>query len=219
VAQGVEDYMKSVPTVTSLRTQAEHVRGMRDAVQADLATTLAKITELEAEEELLALVGGLFRVLIDQEVADGVKAVEKLQTEGLQAVFDDQDLEVRANIQVQRGKVAVDLVTVQRTPSGDVIEGVSTDAFGGSVLTVQSVLLRIIVMIRRGLRPLLLLDETLPAFDQNYITNMGSFLSELCKRLGIDILMVTHNPALFDAADHSYRILRKDGNVRFEKVR
>jgi len=184
-----------------------------------LQTTRKQVRDLEGEEELLDAVCALFRLLIDQEVTEGVAAVEQLQTEGLQAVFTDQDLSVKARIDESRGKVTVDLVTSQKTASGAVIEGLATNGFGGSVVTVQSVLLRVIIMLRRGLRPLLLLDETLPAFDPNYIANMGNFLSALCARLGIDILMVTHNPALVDAADHAYRIVRKDGASWFEKVR
>jgi hypothetical protein len=209
----------ALPDITSLRSNTAKAEGRRDAIAASLASVTAEIGSLEDDEELLTLVSALFRNLIDQEVTEGVKAVEHLQTEGLQAVFDDQDISVKAAIEESRGKVSVELVTVQKKDNGDVIEGVARDDFGGSVLTVQSVLLRVIIMLRRGHRPLLLLDESLPAFDANYIANMGNFLSELCSRLDIDILMVTHNPALFDSADRSYRIVRRGGESKFERVR
>lgn len=209
-----------MPTsISTLRSRVDQVRGRRDALKTSLQAVETEIGKLEDEEEILLMVSSLFRNLIDLEVTEGVKAVEVLQTEGLQAVFDDQDLSVKAAIEESRGKISVELTTIQKKPNGDIIEGVARDDFGGSVLTVQSVLLRVIIMLRRGLRPLLLLDESLPAFDAQYITNMGNFLSELCKRLGIDILMVTHNPALFDAADRSYRIVRKASGSHFERVR
>lgn len=208
-----------IPAVSHLRSRVDQAKGRRDAVRRSLVAVESEITRLEDDEAVLLLVSALFRQLIDREVAEGVKAVEHLQTEGLQAVFDDQDISVNAHIDESRGKVSVELMTLQKKPNGDIIKGLARDDFGGSVLTVQSVLLRVIIMIRRGLRPLLLLDETLPAFDANYISNMGSFLSELCARLGIDVLMVTHNPALFDAADRSYRIVRKGGESTFERVR
>lgn len=211
--------MIAVPSIDHLQAQVAQAQGRKAAVQTALEGVTAEIEQLEDEEELLTLVAALFRKLIDHEVTEGVKAVERLQSEGLQAVFDDQDISVKANIDESRGKVSVELVTVQQKPNGDIIEGLAKDDFGGSVLTVQSVLLRVIIMLRRGLRPLLLLDESLTAFDSNYISNMGSFLSELCRKLEIDILMVTHNPALFDAADRSYRIVRKGGESKFERVR
>jgi len=194
--------------------------GLRDGVASRLKTVESDITTLENEEALLDLVAGLLRQLIDQEVTVGVEAVEKLQTEGLQTVFDDQDLRVKANVDVQRGKVTVDLVTSQTHPGGAEVEpSMSNDAFGGAVSTVQSILLRVIIILRRGLRPVLLLDESLPAFDGNYVSNMGRFLSVLCARLGLDILLVTHNPALVEAADQAYRIIKKNGAAKFEVVR
>jgi len=211
--------MQALPTVTELRSRLDRAIGLRDGVASRLKTVEVDIGNLENEEALLDLVAGLLRQLIDQEVTVGVQAVEKLQSEGLQTVFDDQDLSVKANVEVQRGKVSVDLVTVQKHPNGDEVEGLSNDAFGGAVATVQSILLRVIIILRRGLRPVLLLDESLPAFDGNYVSNMGRFLSILCERLNLDILLVTHNPALVEAADNAYRIVKKNGAAKFEVVR
>lgn len=209
----------SLPSVSPLRAKAEQARGQRDGVAAQLRKAQEDIKRLENEVTLTDLAGELLRKIIDQEVTLGVKAVERLQTEGLQAVFPDQNLQVKAVIDVQRGKVSVDLVTVQARSDGTVIEGESVDSFGGAVATLQSVLLRVIIVLRRGLRPLLVLDETLPALDGNYVNNVGTFLKLLCQRLKIDVLLVTHNPALVEAADHAYRIVRKDGVARFEETR
>lgn len=211
--------MRAIPTTEHLRLRAERLIGERDAAQRRLTATQKDIKRLTNEGELLDIVQGVLRTLIDKEVTTGVQAVERLLTEGLQAVFNDQDLAVRAEVVTQRGKVAVNLVTVQKHPDGTTVEGVSSDAFGGAVTTVESVLLRIIVMMRRGLRPFLLLDETLPAFDANYVANMGQFLALICDRLHIDILLVTHNQALVDAAHKAYRIVRGKDGARFEVIR
>lgn len=211
--------MRAVPAIDHLRSHADRLLGERGAALRRLEGTKKDIKRLTNEGELLDLVQGILRKLIDKEVTTGVQAVERLLTEGLQAVFTDQDLSVRAEVTTQRGKVAVNLLTVQKQPDGSVVEGVSSDAFGGAVSTVESVLLRIIVMKRRDLRPFLLLDETLPAFDSNYVTNMGQFLALVCDRLGIDILLVTHNQALVDAAHKAYRIVRGKDGAKFEVIR
>lgn len=195
------------------------VRGRRAAAVARLDRLAADITRLEGEEEVSDLSAGVIRTLIDDEVTLSVKAVEDLLTDGLRAVFDDQDISVRAEVEVQRGKVSVDMVTVQRHADGSVVEGLSRDAFGGAVTTVQSVLLRTIVIVRRGMRPVLFLDESLPAFDANYVGNMGAFLRSLCAKLGLDILLVSHNPAMVEAADWSYRIVKSDGRATFRRIR
>lgn len=192
--------------------------GRREALQEQILTTKQSITELSNEIETLDSVGVVFRQLLDDEVASSVKAVEELLSEALQAVFTDQSLRVRANISVQRGKVSVELLTIQDHGGGLIIEGQSSEGFGGAVTTVQSIILRILVCLKRGMRPFLLLDESLPAFDSNYVHNMGNFLSSLCTRLGIDILLVTHNQHLVDASDKAFVIDKKKGKATFSKV-
>lgn len=208
-----------IPSPSNLRTSLERIKALRDAKVSDLNKVTTDIKRLEGEGVLLVGVETFLRQLIDQEVTHGVQAVEQLQTEGLQAVFNDQDIKVKSNIEVQRGKVSVELVTVQTQPNGTEVEGLSNDAFGGSVTTVQSVLLRLIIMTRWGLRPILLLDESLPAIDPKYAVNMGNFLSVLCKRLNMDILVVSHDPTMVEAADKAYRITKTNGHAKFETVR
>ena len=210
--------LPEIPQIQPFQSKLDRVVGMRESVQRRLEDTRNEIGQLENQEESLEMVANIFRQLIDNEITEGVQAVEKLLSEGLASVFDDQELWVDANVEVQRGKVSVDLITKQKQPDGTVIEGSSNDAFGGAVMTVQSVLLRIIVLLRRDMRPLLLLDESLPAFDAHYVTNMGRFLSLLCKRVGMDILLVSHNPALVEAADKAYTIQIKDGASIFKEV-
>ena len=202
----------------SLCRDVDRTEALRDAAVRSLSVVERQVSSLEVEGEVLSRVADLFRTLIDREVVDNAKAVEALLTEGLQAIFDDLDLSVRTEIDVQRGKVAVDLLTVQKQEDGTVTEGSSTDAYGGSVSTVQSVLLRIVVLNRRGLRPLLLLDESLGAVAEHYVPRVGQFLSVLAERMGLDVLAVSHNPALVEAASTAYRIQKKDGEATFRKI-
>lgn len=211
--------MTVVPSTSALRSKLDRVLGLRRGIQEELRTAEVRVVLLEREEVVLGLVAELLRQFIDREVNIGVQAVQDLQTEGLQAVFDDQDIRARAEVEIQRGKVSVNLVTVQTRPEGGLIEGEGMDAFGGALVTLQSVLLRIIIILRRGLRPLLVLDESLPAIEGGYLLNMGRFLSVLCAKLGMDILVVTHNPLLVDAADRAYRISLQDGVARFSLLR
>jgi ABC-type glutathione transport system ATPase component len=216
--------MRSLPSsqVVAVRSRLDRVLGRRDELRARLARSQAEVARLEAEEEVADLASGVIRTLIDNEVSASVKAVEELLTEGLQVVFDDQDLSVRADVDVQRGKVSVDFVTVQKHPNGTVTEGLSRESNGGAVTTVQSILLRIIVAKRRGLRSVIFMDETLPAFDSKYVVNMAAFVKTLCERLGVDILLVCHHqPAMEEAADTAYRIHvnKADGAATFRRVR
>lgn len=207
-----------IQNLRELSADLTRAQTLRDAVAQNLRDAETRVLLLEGELELLSRVGDLFRILIDREVIDNAQTAQALLTEGLQAVFDDLDLAVRSEVDIQRGKVSVDLITVQRHPHGVITEGSTTEAYGGSVSTVQSVLLRVVVLTRRGLRPLLLLDESLGAVAERYVPRVGQFLNLLASRLGLDILAVSHNPAIVEAANQSYRISKKDGEATFRRL-
>jgi len=208
-----------VPNTQPLRSKADKALGRRGSVQSRIDETQAKIAALTELEVKLERVSELFKLLIDREITNNVKAVEQLLTEGLRAVFDDQDLWVQAEVEAKHGKVHVELVTYQRQPDGNIVSGVSNEAFGGAVTTVQSVLLRLSVLLRRDQRPVIFLDESLPAINQAYIGNMAKFLQSLCSRLGVDILMVSHDPLLIEAAHKAYSIRKDDGQATFHLTR
>jgi len=211
--------LPELPDLTEVRAKANKALGSRDALDERIAENDKTIRELENEEELLNLVGTLIRRLIDGEVTDGVKAVEKLQTEGLQEIFNDQDLSVRAEVSESRGKVWVTLYTQRKLPDGTVVEGLADQSFGGSVLTMQSILMRVTVIFRREMRPILFLDETLAALEDKYLDRAALFLSNLCKQLNLDILLVTHNEALINAAEHAYVVSDDGGKAKFRKLK
>jgi len=205
--------------VRALRSDLSRVEGRRDAAHTRLQQAEREVARLTGEEQVLDRVADLFRVLIDREVVDNAKSAESLLTEGLKAVFDDMDLSVRSEVDVQRGKVSVDFYTVQTQPNGVKTEAASTDAYGGSVSVVQSVLLRVVVTLRRGMRPLLLLDESLGAVAEQYVPRVGQFLRLLSERVGMDILAVTHNPVLVETAHKAYRIRKDNGEATFTEIR
>lgn len=209
----------SYDTLERLTSDLQRVEALRDSAVKRASDAERRILFLDAEVATLDHVANFFRLLINREVVDNAVSAQNLLTEGLQVVFDDLDLSVRAQVEVQRGKVSVDLVTVQNQADGTVTEGGSTEAYGGSVSTVQSVLLRIVVLNRRGLRPLLLLDESLGAVAERYVPRVGHFLALLSDRLGVDILVVSHNPVIVEAAKTSYRISKTAGAAAFKKIR
>lgn len=206
-------------SLDQLVSDLQRVEALRDATSRRVNEVECRVLVLDGEIITLKHVADLFRLLIDREVVDNASTAEKLLSEGLQAVFDDLDLSVRAEVDVQRGKVSVDLITIEKQADGGVTEGACTESNGGSVSTVQSVLLRIVVLTRRGLRPLLLLDESLAAVAEQYVPRVGQFLAMLCGSLGVDILAVSHNPVIVEAARHSYRISKQGGEATFKKIR
>jgi ABC-type dipeptide/oligopeptide/nickel transport system ATPase subunit len=210
--------LPELPKLDSVQARANKALGLRDALDQQIEENQTEIKRLENEDELLELVASLIRQLIDGEVTDGVKAVEKLQSEGLQEIFYDQELSVRAEVSESRGKVSVSLLTQRKLKDGTVVEGIADQSFGGSVLTMQSILMRATVIFRRDMRPVLFLDETLAAVSNKYLDRAAKFLSKLCDRLDLDILLISHDEALINAAKHAYVVSDNGGKAKFRKL-
>jgi hypothetical protein len=210
----------ALPESSGLADRVNMLVGLREAVRTRHANLFQEICSLEADSDLFDMVSSLFRSLIDREIRDSVVAVERLQSEGLQTVFDDQNLSVEGIVEVLRGKVSVEMQTLDQKADGTIVRGVAGTSFGGAVTTLQSILMRITILVKRGLRPILLLDEALPAINHEYVVNTGRFLETVCKRMGLDILLVTHNTVLVDAGHNPYRIRKgKNGEAILSRVR
>lgn len=190
----------------------------RDSVDSRVSSTKVEIANLTRKVEVQDKIAETLRFLLNEEIHANLKAIESLLTEGLQTVFHDQNLRVRADVSESRGKVSVDLVTTHDNGDGVVIEGSPLDGFGGAVATVQSVLLRLTLILQRGLRPILFLDETLPALDGKYTMEMVRLLRALSRKLSVDILLVSHNPVVVDAADKAYRVNKIGSTASFEEI-
>ncbi len=207
-----------IPSLASLRSKAEQARGARSAIERSLSDIQQAIRRLAAEEEILELTSTLLKRLMDMEVTEAKEVVETLLTEGLQNVFTDQDLRVRADVHELRGKVSMNLVTVEKHGDGNITEGISDQSNGGAVTTVQSILMRVITSMQRELRPFLALDESLPAFDGHYVVEMMRFLTSLCDRLGFDMVLVTQNKTLTSYANVSYELKKSRGKAHVKRT-
>lgn len=198
--------------------QAIAVKTARDSAVRNLDSLNKEVQGLQLEDTLLLKVSELFRQMVDSELTDAVKLTEQLLTEGLQQVFPDQQLSVRSAVDILRGKVSVEFVVAHKHADGTVTEGVADQSFGGAVTTVLSVLLRVILIARRQLRGILLMDETLPAIENRYLPNLVAFLRALGDRMGVDMLVVTHNPQLVSQAPRAYRIKPTQNGAKLELV-
>lgn len=156
--------------------------------------------------------------LAEEEVKQGVSAYVSLLEEGLKAIFPEQDVGLNAEITKVRGKVSVKLKTTFKGQDGIEVEGDGLDSFGGAVATIQSLLLRISLILKRNLRPFLILDETFPAVDSSRSEILVSFLKVLCNRLDMDILCITHDSTIAEGADIGYKITPTKSGAKLKRI-
>jgi hypothetical protein len=201
-----------------IKTRLHTLKALKDAVENKINKLDKEIKDRDIEIFNMQSANLLLEKISEEEVEKGINTYIALLDEGLKAIFPEQEVGLKAEIDKVRGKVSVRLKTTFKGADGLEIESESLDAFGGAVATIQSLLLRVALILKRGLRPLLVLDETFAPVDENRIPLLVDFLKVLCNKLGMDILCVSHNSILTDNADIAYRIKPTANGAVFEKI-
>lgn len=128
--------------------------------------------------------------------------ITELTTEGLRVVFDDPEVRLEIRTLERRGVIEADLVLVRGTLATDPLESNG----GGLVADVAAVLRLVVVRMlqRRGIAPLLVLDEPFAALSAGHRAAMADTLEAVAASLGIQVLIVTHSDT--EARGRVYRV-------------
>jgi ABC-type thiamine transport system ATPase subunit len=135
----------------------------------------------------------------------------------LQTAFPEQKLACRLEASTKRGQQAIEVRLVHAT-TGGVVDAPILEAFGGGPASVISFLLRLLVVRRTKLAPVLLLDEAFAFVSAEYVEGVAKLLRELADKLGLTIVLVTHQPVFLEVAHVAYRISQDKGAAVFTPV-
>ena len=160
------------------------------------------VSQLQEQQALLTQTDLALTNLLAQTSAENLKAIEELVTSGLAAIFDDLALSFKFKVEQTRGQQSLEPVLV----TGG-LEGPILDSHGGGPASVVAVILRILTVHRLGLAPFIVLDESLSMLSENYVSNAAKFLVGLSQKLGLTILMVTHQQSFVAEATKAYEII------------
>jgi len=190
----------------TLEARVIRLTTLRDRVVSDIDSKQQEVSELGQMVEKLAKVLELYRHLLDSMVLKQVRSVENVVTEALREVFYDQNLSLESELSLKYGKVSVDFLFRQGN-AGDISShrGKPMENFGGGPASVTSLVLRVLTLLKTKRWPFIVMDESLGPVSDDYLEQASRFTQKIAKDLGVDLLLVTHKPALLEHADHSYR--------------
>lgn len=191
---------------------------MKDSSDKRISSLESEIAHQELSLLQIEEAHAILDLLAEEEVKQGVSAYINLLEEGLKAIFPEQEVGLEAEIVKLRGKVSVRLKTTFKGQDGLEVVGEGLDSFGGAVATIQSLLLRVSLILKRGLRPLLILDETFPAVDTYRSEILVDFLKVLCSRINMDILCITHDSTIAEGADIGYKMSPSKNGARIKRI-
>ncbi len=196
----------------SVVDRAQFLEGVYQGRKKQRESAKDTLTQLEKEKDILQKVEKVLKHLIDRLAKDDLSRMDKLVTYGLKTVFPDRNIRFRSQLDERGKKITVSLQTLYN-------DNVVDPSSKSSIQVIESFILRLICVLKLKRAPFLLLDEAFSALHADYIPNVSELINELATKLKMDILLVTQNPNLSEAAQNTYRISTRNTETRVEKIK
>jgi len=200
-------------TVRDLQRQTDQIDGFYKSFLQQKKDLTETVNSLKSDIDRDIKASIVIKSLLDFMVKDEVAKMASLITYGLKTIFDDQDLSFVPEITKKNDKINIEL----KTNNGGIEGGFK--AFGGSVAVIESFLLRILCMLKKKYARIMILDETFAAVGEEYIANTGKLIAELSKKIGLDVLLVTHQKEFQHNADNVFRVKESKNGLIMEKIK
>ena len=175
--------------------QADLQRRLADLV-ADLAAKKLRLENIVQAQALIQTTA--------QETQSQLKYhIQALVQNALDAVFPTTYV-FKVGFEPRRGQTEVDIYLDK---DGEPIDPM--DASGGGVVDVVTFALRVVAWSLSNTAPILILDEPMKWVSAGRRAVCGELLRAVSDRLGLQIIMVTHDPALVVQADRVFEVKQR----------
>lgn len=194
-------------TPQQIRYKLEQLKGQRQQLSKDIQTTSKRMSQLKQE----AVYAEDARAIIHEVAQTTQKELEyhisEIVTLALSAVFDNPYKMVLEFVQ-RRNRTEADILFEREKERIRPI-----DAAGGGAVDVAAFALRVAMwtLKRPRSRNTLILDEPLRFLSRDLMPRAAAMLSEVSKKLGLQIIMVSHSPELIEGADKYFEIEMRKG--------
>lgn len=193
--------------ISELRADLERRKGRAAQIESDLRDCKKRLRYSERDlrkheqaREIIKKVGLATQQQLEYHFSDIV-------TSAMEAVFPNP-YALSVKFVERRGKTECDLGFER---DGDVVDPIS--ATGGGAVDVASFALRVAAWSMRNprSRSLLILDEPFRYVSTNLQDKAGSMLKEISSKLGIQMILITHEEELESCADRIFEVQQRKG--------
>ncbi len=141
-----------------------------------------------------------------------VERIEDTVTAALQTVLADDSLRFEVEMREIGGRASAEWRVVSMYSDVEVSNN-PEDARGGGIVDIVSLALRLALLELSTPRPEgpVILDEPAKMVSAEYAENLAYFLKSYAQQTGRQFIVVTHNEALAQAGDVSYRVTQENG--------
>lgn len=166
----------------------------------DIEDTESYLISLKDEIKYHELASLCIQELVDMVSTNNINRIETLVNSALASIFYDQDIKFKIKQETKRNLNCYSFVTMK-----DGVEG-SIHSFGGGIMAVEAMVLKILFNLLSKRYPLLILDESLSFVSERYIEGTSKFIKELSEEFSLPIALVTHQQSFKENADNEILI-------------
>ena len=160
---------------------------------------IKELSDIKYSVDLHQKCSEIFKKWLEDSISQNIESMAQLITSGLKYIIEDQKLEFKIRQEYKNNRIHMKFVLEQDGAEGDPLS-----SFGGGAAVVISLILRLCIMQRMGMGNILILDESMVALANAYVPSAASFMRTLSEQMGVNILMVTHNPEFIQNAHVAY---------------
>lgn len=210
--------MTTIPAIefqlSEMRSRYNQGRGQLELLQRQYAEKEEALSQARHDLEIWHQVQILFAKSSEFAREQLKRRIEETVTAALQAVFMDDSLRFQVVMRTLGNQPAADWEVVSRYGDTEIANS-PEDARGGGIVDVVSIALRLAMMELSRPRPggPIILDEPGKMVSAEYAPNLAYFLKQYAGKTGRQVIMVTHNGALAEVADKSYRVIKDSDGV------
>src|SRR5882724_7193758 len=178
--------------VKNVSYQVEANKALLERTRKDLEECSNQMTSLELASTLLKTIG-------EQQREKTITTFERVVTLALKEIFDSEyifkievtsDKRVSTKFKLIKGELELDLMT----------------AVGGGIINVVAFVLKVLILasVRPKRQQIMFLDETFNNVSVEYRPKVAKLLKSFSEQLGIQFVLVTHQPEFLETADKVY---------------
>jgi len=197
--------------LNELKNKVEQAKGAKNQVENRLKTIKSDIKAQQSRQKSIELAQVLIQTTAKETQEKLRYHIEDIVNTALDTCFPGEYSFV-VDFQIKRGRTEAELYLDKE---GERINPM--DATGGGVVDIVSLALRLSAWTLSKTDNLIVLDEPLRFLSADLKPLAGEILKKLSKKLGIQIIFVTHDKEMIDIADKVFQVKIKKGRSIVEE--
>ena len=183
-------------------------KSIKDSIVKEIEKCQQEIQTASDNSVLYAKTNDLFVAFSEAYKQMVIEKIESLITNGLQTIMENKSIHFRLTTEYKRNNLEINFKLY------DEVTDKETDLFceSGGYRNIIAVLLRVVLIILSTPQPSpVILDEAGIGIDVEHHQNFGKFLAELSRKLGIQIIFITHCGEIASQAEHIISVTKDKG--------